>query len=79
MDAGARTNINDIVGSPDRVFIVLHHNQGVAEVPQLEQGGEQPIVIPLVQADARFIEHVQHAREAGTDLGGQANPLGFAP
>ena len=56
---------------------MLHHDQGVAQIPQLQQGGQQAVVVALVQADARFIQHVQHPREARPDLGGQPDPLGF--
>ncbi len=31
-----------------------------------------------MQTDARFVQHVQHAHQSGTDLGRQPNPLGLA-
>ena len=43
-----------------------------------DQRLDQPPVVPLVQADARLVEHVEHADQAGADLGGQPDPLGLA-
>ena len=78
MDPRPRTDVHQVVGGANRVFVVLHHDQGVAQVAQLDQGGEQAVVVALVQADARLIQHVEHAGEACADLGGQADALGFA-
>lgn len=39
---------------------------------------DQPVVVALVQADRRLVEHVHHAREAGADLRREADPLRLA-
>ena len=39
---------------------------------------EQAFVIARMQADGRFVEHVEHAAQLGTDLRGEADALGFA-
>ena len=52
------------------IFIVLHHNQGIAHITKLRQGVNQAPVIPLVQADGRLIQYVEHTNQSGTDLGG---------
>jgi hypothetical protein len=36
------------------------------------------VVVALVQADAGFVEHVEHAGEAGADLAGEADALALA-
>ena len=51
---------------------------GVAEIAQAAQRDEQAVVVALVQADAGFIEHIEHAREAGADLAGEADALALA-
>ena len=76
--AGARSDVDDPVGFLDGVFVVLHHDQGISEVPEPGQGLDQPAVVPLVQADGRLVEDVQHTHEARADLGGQPDALGFA-
>ncbi|MDH6227518.1 hypothetical protein M2169_004488 [Streptomyces sp. MJP52] len=57
---------------------MLHDDQGVAHVAQPDQGLDQAVVVPLVEADGRLVEHVEHADQTGTDLGGQADALGLA-
>jgi len=75
--AGTGADVHNVVGGANRVLVVLHHDQGVAQIPQLGEGVEEAIVVALVQADARLIQHVEDTGEAGTDLGGQPDALGF--
>ena len=78
MLAGARPEIDHVVGRPDRLFVVLDDDDGVAEVAQPRQRREQAPVVALVQADRRLVEHVQHAGEVGADLRRQPDALPFA-
>ena len=45
---------------------------------QPDQRLDQPVVVPLVQADRRLVQHVEHADQAGADLGGQPDALRLA-
>ena len=72
-----RADVHYPVGRPDRVLVVLHDDQRVAQVAQPQQRLEQPVVVPLVQPDGRLVEHVQHPDQPGADLGGQPDPLGL--
>ena len=38
MNAGPRADINNVIRSSDRVLVVFNDDQGVAEVPQLDEG-----------------------------------------
>ena len=76
--AGARADVDDPVGGPDGVLVVLDDDQGVAEVAQPDQRLDQPVVVALVQADRRLVEDVEHADQAGADLGGQPDALRLA-
>ncbi len=60
MLAGAGPDIDGPVGGPDGVLVVFDDDQGVAHVPQPHQRLDQPVIVPLVQADAGLVEHVQH-------------------
>ena len=71
------TDIHDMVCFPHSVLVVLHHNDGIAQVPQVLQGTEQLVVVPLVEPDAGLVQDVGHAHQTGADLGGQAYPLGL--
>lgn len=74
---GARADVHDPVGDLDGVLVVLHHDQGVAHVAQADQGLDQPVVVALVEADRGLVQDVEHADQAGADLGGQPDALGL--
>ena len=76
--AGAGPDVDHVVGDPDGVLVVLDHEHGVAEVAQADEGVDEPLVVALVQADRRLVEHVEHAHQAAADLAGQADALGLA-
>src|SRR5947199_297231 len=60
------------------VFVMLNHEHGISEIAQAGEGGQEAIVVALMQADARFVENVEDADQARADLRGEANALGFA-
>src|SRR5262249_32823408 len=74
----ARAEVEDIISMPDRVGIMLNYEDGVSQVAQALERPQQSVVVALVQADARFVEDVEHTDQAGTDLGGQSDALRFA-
>ena len=76
--AGAGAEVDDVVGHPDRLLVVLDDDDGVAEIAQPRQRRQQLAVVALVQADRRLVEHVEHAGEVRADLRGQADALPFA-
>ena len=78
MHAGARTDIDDVVGGADRVLVMLDHDHGVAEVAQPLQRFHQPRVVALVQPDRRLVEHIEHAGQPRADLRGEPDALAFA-
>ena len=46
---------------------MLDHDDGVAEIAQVPERFQQTVVIALVQADGRLVEHVHH-HQPGADL-----------
>ena len=77
MHAGAGTHVDQVVGGPDGVLVMLDHDHRVAEVAQPLQGFQQPVVVALMQADGGLVEHVHHAHQSGADLAGKPNTLRF--
>ena len=73
--AGTRADVDHPVGVVDGVLVVLDDDQRVAQVLQPDQRLDQPPVVPLVQTDRRLVQHVQHADQAGADLGREPDPL----
>ena len=45
---------------------------------RLHQSVQQLVIVPLVQADAGLVQNIGHAHQTGTNLGGQADSLGFS-
>ena len=76
--AGAGSEVDDVIGGPHRVLVVLDHQHRIAHVPQPLEGRQQTVVIPRVQADGRFVQDVQHADQPAPDLAGQADSLRLA-
>ena len=76
--AGARADVDDVVGAADGVLVVFHHHQGVALVAQFVQGIQQDLVVTRVQADGGFVQHVAHALQIGAQLRRQTDPLRLA-
>ena len=57
---------------------MLHDDHGVPQVAQTLQGGDEPLVVALVQSDGGLVQDVEHAHEPGADLGGEPDALGLA-
>ena len=57
---------------------MLHHDEAVAQIPQILQGCQQFVVVPLVQANGGFVQNIQHSHKAAANLGGQPDALALA-
>ena len=77
VNAGCRADIQQIIRRQNGVLVMLDDNHRIAEIAQMAQRIEQPGIVALMQADGRFIQHIQNAGQAGTDLRGEANALAF--
>ncbi|OPY59890.1 MAG: hypothetical protein A4E57_04636 [Syntrophorhabdaceae bacterium PtaU1.Bin034] len=75
--ACSRAQIEHIIRAKDGIVIVFDYDNRVAQVPKLLQSGKKPFVVPLVKADARLIEHVEHPGKTRADLGREPDPLRF--
>ena len=78
VDARTRAHIDDVIRRADGILIMLYNDHGVAQIAQPSQRFEQAVIILLVQPDAGFIQHIEHARKPGTNLAGQPDTLAFA-
>ena len=59
--AGARAEVDHIIGRANRLLVVLDHQHRVAQVSEALEGLEQSAVVTLMQTDARLVEDVEHA------------------
>ena len=78
MKPGTGPDIDHVIRRPDHILIMLHHDQRVADIPERPQCPDQFPVVPLVQPDGGFVEHIDHPHQVGTDLCGKPDPLRFA-
>ncbi len=78
VDAGAGTQVDDVVGLADGVLIVLDDDDGVAEIAQIDQRVEQPLVVALMQTDRGLIENVHDADQSRADLAREPDALRLA-
>ena len=48
-----------------RILVVLNHDDGIAEIAQVDERVNKPLVVALVEADGRLIQHIESAHEPG--------------
>ena len=58
--AGAGAEVDQPVGAAHHLLVVLDHHHGIAFVAQGLQRVDELAVVFLVQADARFVEYIEH-------------------
>ena len=77
--AGARPHVHEpVIGRAHHLLVVLDHEHRVAEVAQAVEGGDELLVVALVEPDGRLVEDVEHADELRADLRRQPQPMSFA-
>ena len=64
-----------MVRRENRIRIVFHDQNRVAEVTKLSKRFQQSPVIPLMQPDRRLVEDIDHAGQVGSDLAREADSL----
>ena len=77
MHTRPRTHIEHIIRLADRILVMFHHQNGVPLIAQVLQRGQQPVIVALMQADRRLVQHIKHPGQAGPDLAGQPDALRF--
>ena len=68
MLSGAGADVDDVIGNANGLLVVLDDDDGVPDVAQPHERVDEPLVVALVQADRRLVEHVEHADEPAPDL-----------
>ena len=76
--AGARTEVDDVVGDRDRLRLVLDHEHRVALVPQPEQQVVHALDVMWMQTRGRLVEDVGDVGERGAEVADHLHALGLA-
>ena len=78
MHSRTRPHINHPVCSPDGILIMFDHDERIADITQMAEGLDEPVVVPLVKTNGRLIKDIEDAGEIGPDLGREPDPLRFS-
>ena len=76
--ARAGAKLDDVIGRPNGLLVVLHHNDRVADIAQAAERLNHLDVVFGMEANRRLVEHVEHAHQARANLRRKANALGLA-
>ena len=76
--SGAGAYIHNKVRLPHGILVMLHHNEGIAQIPELFQGHKQLVIVTLVKADGRLVQNIQNACQRRANLGSQSDTLALA-
>src|SRR5262249_16528143 len=78
MNARARSDIDDVIGQPDRNLVMLGDDYRIAEVAQVNEGIEKPGIVALMKPDRGLVEHIEDAGQPRSDLRGKPDALALA-
>ena len=76
--SGSRSYINYPVRSIHGILIMLDNDQCIAKIPQMLERCKQLVVIPLMKADAWFVEYIADTHQSRTYLCRQPDTLCFS-
>ena len=74
----AGAEVHDLVGGAHDGGFVLDDDDGVPEVAQALEDGDEARGVARVQAHARLVEDVERVDEARAEAGGEVHALGLA-
>src|SRR6266567_2593210 len=66
--ACAWAEIDNVIGGPNRFFVVFNYDDRIAEIAQSPQCSEQSRVVAVVYTDARHVQNVKNTRQTGADM-----------
>ncbi len=78
MNPCTRADIHNIIRGTHGILVMFHHNQRIAQVPHFLHRANELVIVPLMQADGGFVQHIHDPCQPGTDLCGQTDPLCFS-
>src|SRR3989344_1240862 len=72
------THIDYVIRCKNSVFVVFDDEDGIAEIAQALQGLDETVIVALMQADRRFVQDVECAHEAASELRSEPDALRLA-
>ena len=78
MDAGFRAHVDEEVRRADDLRVVLHHDDGVADVAEALEDRDEAVGVAGVQADGRLVQDVHRPDQRAAERGHEVHALAFA-
>ena len=72
---GIGSDVDDVVGSTHHLLIMLDDDNCIAQVSQTVNDTDEALGITLVEADTRFVQDVERAYEATSELRRESHAL----
>ncbi len=76
--ARTRPQVDQVIRAPDRVLVVLDHQQRVALGAQFLERIKKHTIVTRMKADGRLVEHVADTLQVRAELCGEPDPLRLA-
>src|SRR4029077_9709649 len=71
------TDVDQVVGRPDNLFVVLDYEQGIAFIAQIMHHAHKPTDVARMQSNAGFVHHEKCVHERCAKAGCEIDPLHF--
>src|SRR5271163_890380 len=78
MLSSAGAEIEYVIRGENRVRIVFHHQQRIAQITQPLENLNQAVCVARVKSDGRLVKNVKCAHQMRAERRGQLNPLRLA-
>ena len=75
---GFGTDVDEMVGGADDVFVVFDDDDGVAHITKLAQDPNESVGVARMEPDGGFVEDVETAHQATAERSGEVDALAFA-
>ena len=75
MDSGTRANIDDVITLSHDIFIMLDDHNGISDLCETLQVGDEHVVVTRMESDRWLIEYVDDPLETSSDLSGETDTL----
>ena len=76
--AGPGAHLHNVFRGADSILIVLHHDDGVADIAEAFERCDHLHIVFGMQANAGLVEHIQRPHQPRPKRSGQLNPLRLA-
>ena len=77
MDTGFRAHVDEEVRRADDLRVMLHHDNGVADVAEAFENGNKAVGIPGMQADGRLVQDVHGPDQRTAERRHEVHTLAF--